>query len=217
MSLIDSCPYKWDTLYNTVDEAYLTYCPSYAGVPQEVDEESDDDNKSVVEVFLAHSDELSGSEWFDCEPSVWLGIVAADLLGNRLSMYKLIRHAIDTSDKPADPEILEHLPLQVPVAYWNCSEALIAGELLRMQAEKLKHHRTARARRGGQARNQAFADAHAKFVEFYVKNTHLSRAEAARRFFRKLNDGLPPGSRPIYNSEESAVRALREALKKSGI
>lgn len=219
LALIDACPEDWQRLYTTLQEAELAFCPFHVGVPREVldDEDLADADKSIVEIFVNHLYELSGSEWFDCDASVWLGILAADLLGNGLLRHEVLQQAIRESEHPVNPEIAARLPLQIPLAYWHCSEALIAGEVAQAQMAKHQARRVERASRGGQARNKKYAHARAAFVAFYIENTHLSRAEAARRFYKRLNENLRPGEPRLYVNEESAIRAFRDALTLAGI
>jgi hypothetical protein len=219
LSLIDACPEDWQRLYATLQEAELAYCPFHVGVPREILDDDDlvDADKSIVEIFVEHLDELSGSKWFDCDASVWLGILAADQLGNGLLRHEVLQKAVHESEHLVNPEIAERLPLQIPLAYWHCSEALIAGEVARAEMAKDQTKRVESASRGGQARNKKYAHARAAFLAFYIENTHLSRAEAARRFYKRLNENLRPGEPGLYVNEESAIRAFRDALTLAGI
>jgi hypothetical protein len=217
--LIDHTQDRWDDLYGLTFDVEIVHCPWQIGVPEDdwTKDNLSNRDRSIVEILLDNMEELSGADWFDCEPSAWLGIFAASNLGNGIHIYRIVSYAVSEAEGPVDQELLDHLPFQLPANYLRTSEALIAAEVLRKQHELLRRERQSRAASGGRERNKPYILAHEQFIEYYLANNHLSRAEAARRFYAKLTADLGPHDRPLYRNEECAVRALRGALKAAGI
>jgi len=217
--LIDGSRDRWQELYELTSEVEINYCPWLVGIPEEDwnQDQVRNQNRSVVQILLDNVDDLSGPDWFDCAPPTWLGIFAASALGNGISMYQIVNYALSTADGPIDDELLQKLPRQMPLNYLKANEALVAAEVFELQDERLRHTRQSHAARGGQERNRPYVVAHQEFIEFYLAHSHLSRAEAARRFHSNMLADLGPRDRPLYRNEECAVRALRAALKAAGI
>ncbi len=219
VQLISGHEDRWQELFEIAYEVEIVFCPLQFGLPRE--EASADDlaneAKSIPEILIEHVDELSSDDFFNCEPSVWFGIVAADLIANGLLTYKMIQHSLATFPDDTDSELEKYLPAHVASTYGRGAEALIAGELLKHQARVQTEERRSRASKGGIERNRKYSEARADFIEFYLGHRKLSHAEAARRYNRKLLEAQRPGERPLYRNEESAVRAFTDALRKEKI
>lgn len=210
---------RWQELFEIAHDVEILFCPLQFGLPTEEVSADDLGNKlkSIPEILIEHVDELSSDDFFNCEPSVWFGIVAADLIATGLFMYRMIQHSLTTYPDKTDPDLEKLLPVHVASTYGCGGEALIAGEVFKRQAYAQIEKRRLRASKGGIERNRKYSEARIGFVEFYLAHRNLSRAEAARRYYRNLIQALGPGERRLYISEESAVRAFTEALRKENI
>lgn len=109
------------------------------------------------------------------------------------------------SDGASDEDVMRRLDA------WSEYVRLMHEQLLYFDSELENIKNNQAKRKAAKKSNAGHTKLHKMFFAYYEKNSQVwSRAESARRFYRKLNNS----DKRLYTSEKHAERQLTEALRK---
>jgi hypothetical protein len=219
LSLIGSHKDDWDELSEDAEAIVVDYLPWLAGIPPEYGDYDEDLawKQAVATVLLDNRQAISSETKAHTPLYVVFAMIAFRLLHNSLRNNQIISAALADAEDTEAIEIRARLPMYLAMGYHCASEVVTLASTLKSAESDSKANRRNRASKGAARRNRKYQDARNGFVEFYLKNRQLSRAEAARRFWKDLEDSRHPSDPPLYRSEETAVRAFTDALRRAGI
>jgi hypothetical protein len=136
----------------------------------------------------------------DCSPKAFYAAAIFALIIMMSATEKKMK-----SDGTSNEDVMRRLDT------WSEHVRLMHEQLLYFDSELENIKNNQAKRKAAKKSNAGHTELHKRFFAYYTENSQVwSKAESARRFYRKLNNS----DKRLYTSEKHAERQLTEALRK---